>query len=137
MIHSNEWTRNMFELTNTLWLTLWGFLCFIFIAFHFLSAYKCLIDRHGGWHLSLLFKTDREWTPTFLNADPERTTFPKNKSISFTLASTAYPTLLLFSQEKHHLKRNSVGLFCFLQSILNWWLETGQRCSHHILTWKS
>lgn len=135
MIHSNDWTRNMSELTNTLWQTLWGFFCcFIFIVFHFLSAYKCLTDRRGGWHLSLLFKTDREWTSTFLNTDPEGTTFPKNKSISLTPVATPYPTLLLFCQEKHWLKWSSVDVFCFLQDILNWWLETGWRYSRHIFT---
>lgn len=97
MIRSNEWTRNMFELTNTLWQTLWGFFCFIFIVFHFLSAYKCLTDRHGGWHYH--FKTDREWTSTFLNTDPKRTTFPKNKSNSLTPVATPCPTLLFLPRD--------------------------------------
>lgn len=30
IIRSNEWTRNMFELTNILWQTLWGFFLFYF-----------------------------------------------------------------------------------------------------------
>lgn len=60
--------------------------------------------------------------------------FLKIKAIPWHLLPHPVQLFFFFCQEKHQLKWSSVDVFCFLQDILNWWLEIGWRYYCHIFT---